>query len=335
MAKRGLTYRKAGVDIELADSLIERLGPLFRKAGRKEMVGGIGGFGGMFAPRFKGMKRPVLVAGTDGVGTKLMVAQATGKHDTIGIDLVAMCANDVICCGAEPLFFLDYLATGGIEPRVYCDVLKGVVEGCRQAGCALLGGETAEMPGLYKKGDYDLAGFCVGLVDEGRAVDGRGIRPGDAVVGLMSSGLHSNGFSLARKAFTKKELSGIWGRKLVVPTIIYVKPILRLMRAVRVLGIANMTGSGIEGNLPRCLPAKVSARIDRKSWRVPGIFREIQRRGGVEEAEMFRTFNMGIGMTVVVRASEAEKARRVLAGMKIRSAVIGEIVKGDGKVLLR
>ncbi|MBN2582960.1 MAG: phosphoribosylformylglycinamidine cyclo-ligase [Planctomycetes bacterium] len=334
MAKKAMTYKAAGVDIDKADKLIRQLAPLIHSTNRPGTVGKIGGFGGLFAAPTRGMKRPLLVSGTDGVGTKLLVAQAVGRHDTVGIDLVAMCVNDIVCSGAEPLFFLDYFATGGIEDRVYRDVLKGVVNGCKQAGCVLLGGETAEMPGLYKRGDYDLAGFAVGVVDEPKVVDGRRIKPGDAVIGLKSSGLHSNGFSLARKVFTRKELAGPWGRKLLKPTIIYVKPLLKLMAAVDVLGVANITGGGFYDNIPRCLPKGVGVRIDRKAWRVPPIFSEVQRRGRVDEHEMFRTLNMGIGMVVVVRAAQADKARRLLEAAKVKTCLLGEITKGDGAVVL-
>ena len=334
MAKRKLTYKAAGVDIDRAGSLIRRLAPMIRSADRPGVVGTIGGFGGLFKAPGRGMKRPMLVAATDGVGTKLLVANAVGRHDTVGIDLVAMSVNDLVCCGAEPLFFLDYFATGGIAPKVYSDVLKGVVRGCRAAGCALLGGETAEMPGLYAKGDYDLAGFAVGAVDGAKLIDGRKVRPGDVLIGLKSSGLHSNGFSLARKVFTRKELAGEWGRKLLRPTVIYVKPILKLIGRVNVLAIANVTGGGFQDNIPRSLPRRVSVRLDRRAWRVPPIFREIQRRGHVDEAEMFRTFNMGIGMTVVVRAADADKACRTLQAVKVRACILGEVVRGDGRVIL-
>ena len=334
MAKRRLTYQAAGVDRLLADRLIEKLIPLIRSTNRPGVVGEVGGFGGLFEAPGRGLKRPLLVASTDSVGTKLLVAIAVGKHDTVGIDVVAMNVNDILCCGAEPLFFLDYFATGGIEPQVYADVLRGVVRGCKLAGCALIGGETAEMPGLYKKGDYDLAGFTVGVVDGARLIDGRRIRPGDAVIGLKSSGLHSNGFSLARKVFSKKELAGRWGRRLLAPTIIYVKPVLKLMRQVRVLGVAHITGSGFEGNMPRVLPHGISVRIDRAAWRVPEIFREIQRRGHVDEREMFDTFNMGIGMVVIVRAAEAGRACRALQAQGIRTCLLGQTVKGNGHVIL-
>jgi len=334
MAKRAMTYKAAGVDIDKADRLIRKLIPMIHTTNRPGTVGKIGGFGGLFAVPTRGMKRPLLVSGTDGVGTKLLVAAAVGRHDTVGIDLVAMSVNDIVCSGAEPLFFLDYFATGGIEDRVYCDVLKGVVKGCKQAGCTLLGGETAEMPGMYKRGEYDLAGFAVGVVDEAKVIDGRRIRPGDVVIGLKSSGLHSNGFSLARKVFTRKELGGAWGRKLLTPPIIYVRPLLKLMAAVDVLGIANITGGGFYDNIPRCLPEGVGVRIDRSSWRVPDLFQEIQRRGRIDDREMFRTLNMGIGMVVVVRASQADKARRLLEAAKVRTCLLGEIVRGDREVTI-
>ena len=332
--KKRLTYKAAGVDIDQADSLIRKLSPLIHSADRPGVVGRVGGFGGLFAAPGGKMKRPLLVAGTDGVGTKLMVAQAVGRHDTVGLDLVAMCVNDIVCSGAEPLFFLDYIGHGGITPAVCRDIIKGVVKGCKLAGCALVGGETAEMPGMYKPGDYDLAGFAVGVVDGAKMIDGRRTRAGHAVIGLKSSGLHSNGFSLARKVFSRKELAGQWGRKLLKPTTIYVKPVLKLTRAVDVLGIANITGGGFYDNIPRCLPGGVGLRIDRRAWPVPSLFREIQKRGNIDEAEMFRTFNMGIGMVAVVRAAQADKARRVLEAEKIRTCLLGEVVKGDGRVII-
>ena len=334
MAKRRLTYKAAGVDVDLTGSLITQLAPMIRSTRRPGVVGDVGGFGALFKAPGRDMKRPLLVAATDGVGTKLLVARAARRHDTVGVDLVAMSVNDLLCCGAEPLFFLDYFATGGIAPTVYRDVLKGVVRGCRQARCALIGGETAEMPGLYKTGDYDLAGFAVGVVDQDKLIDGSAIRPGDAVLGLKSSGLHSNGFSLARKVFTRSELAGAWGRKLLKPTLIYVRPMLKLIRALPVLGIAHITGGGFPDNIPRCLPKRLAVRVDRAAWRVPTLFREIQKRGRVDEAEMFRTFNMGIGMIAVVRARHAARARGILAAQKVRTCLLGEIVKGDGRVIL-
>ena len=334
MAKRKLTYKAAGVDIDLADSLIEKLIPMIHTTNRPEVVGGVGGFAGLFRAPGAGMKQPMLVASTDGVGTKLLVAIAAGKHDTVGIDLVAMSVNDLLCCGAEPLLFLDYFATGGITAEVYRDVLKGVVNGCRQAGCALLGGETAEMPDMYGQGDYDLAGFAVGIVDGAKLIDGRRIKPGDMVLGLKSSGLHSNGFSLVRKVFSKDELAGDWGRKLLVPTVIYVKPVLDLISKVDVLGLAHITGGGFYGNIPRCLSEGTSVLVNRSAWRVPAIFAEIQKRGNVDEVEMFRTFNMGIGLVAVVRASDADKARAVLREHKIEACVLGEVTKGDGSVVV-
>lgn len=333
MAKK-LTYKQSGVDIDLANNLIKKLMPAFRSTERPGVVGKIGGFAGLFDVPSKGMKRPLLVSGTDGVGTKLMVAQAAGKHDTIGIDLVAMSVNDIICSGAEPLFFLDYFATGGLEAKVYQAVLKGIVKGCRQAGCALLGGETAEMPGLYKKGDYDLAGFAVGVVDASAVIDGSKIKAGDVVIGLPSTGLHSNGYSLARKVFKKSELAAEWGRKLLTPTRIYVPAILALRQRVDVLGLAHITGGGFYDNIPRCLPKGVGVRVDSKSWTVPAIFREIQRRGNIDEAEMFRTLNMGIGMTAVVRVTDEDEALASLRESGIKARRIGEVIKGNGEVVM-
>jgi phosphoribosylformylglycinamidine cyclo-ligase len=334
MAKKKLTYKAAGVDIDLADSLIEKLIPMIHSTNRPEVVGGVGGFAGLFRAPGAGMKQPMLVASTDGVGTKLLVAIAAGKHDTVGIDLVAMSVNDLLCCGAEPLLFLDYFATGGITPQVYHDVLKGVVAGCKEAGCALLGGETAEMPAMYGKGDYDLAGFAIGVVDGAKLIDGHKIKPGDTVLGLKSSGVHSNGFSLVRKVFTKDELAGDWGRKLLAPTVIYVKPVLDLIAKVEVLGLAHITGGGFYGNIPRCLPEGTSVLVNRSAWKIPTVFTEIQQRGNVDDVEMFRTFNMGIGMVAVVRPADVEKARAVLKSHKVDACVLGEVTKGDGSVVV-
>lgn len=334
MASKRLTYKASGVDIDQADGLIRKLAPMIQSTGRPGVVGSIGGFGGLFRAPGKGMKRPLLCTATDGVGTKLLVALATGKHDTVGIDLVAMSVNDLICCGAEPLLFLDYFATGGITPEVYRDVLKGVVKGCKQAECALIGGETAEMPGLYKTGDYDLAGFAVGVVDGAKLIDGRGVTPGDVVIGLKSSGLHSNGFSLARKVFSKTELAGPWGLKLLKPTTIYVRAIKQLVKKVKVLAIANITGGGFYDNIPRCLPKGVGVTVSARAWRVPKLFREIQTRGNVAEREMFRTFNMGIGMVAVVRARQADKALATLEAAKVKACLLGEVVKGPSRVVI-
>ena len=333
MAKK-LTYKSAGVDIDRADGFVHAIGPLVRSTHRPGVVGRIGGFSGLFRVPRKGMTDPILVASTDGVGTKLLVAKAVGKHDTVGIDLVAMCANDVITCGAEPLFFLDYIATGKIAPEQALQIMKGIAAGCRQAGCAILGGETAEMPGLYARGDYDLAGFCVGVVDRAKMLDGRRVRVGDPVLGLASNGLHSNGFSLVRKVFSKKELRSTLGRRLLKPTTLYVKPVLALSKAGVLRGAANITGGGFYDNIPRCLPKGRSVRVDRSAWRVPSVFREIQKRGRIDDREMFRTFNMGVGMVAVVGPDDVARAQRILSRHHVKSMVIGEVVRGSGDVLM-
>lgn len=330
-----LTYKKAGVDIVKADGLVDDIVKMAKTTNRPGVVGNIGGFAAFFKAMNKGMKEPLLVASTDGVGTKLLLAIKQDLHHTVGIDLVAMSVNDVICSGAEPLFFLDYFATGGLNLRQSRAIIKGVVEGCKQANCALIGGETAEMPGMYKKGDYDLAGFCVGVVDRKKAVTGEKVRPGDVVLGLLSSGLHSNGFSLARKAFSEKELKGPWGRKLLTPTIIYVKPIMALVKKGLANAVSHITGSGFEGNIPRVIPENLHVEINLKSWKVPAIFREIQRRGRVPEQEMFSTFNMGVGMVVVVSPKRAATARRILSNHGVRSVVLGSVKKGGPGVVFK
>ena len=329
-----LTYRDAGVDIDKADLFIKNIVPLIKTTKRSEVIGSIGSFSGFFRPSFKDMQDPVLVAATDGVGTKLLVANAVNKHDTIGIDLVAMCVNDIITCGAEPLFFLDYFATGAIEPAQATDIMKGITKGCRQSNCALIGGETAEMPGMYEKGHYDLAGFCVGMVDKTSALTGEKVIPGDTILGLASNGLHSNGYSLARKAFTEEELQGPAGKALLKPTKIYVKPLLELHKRGLLKAAAHITGGGLPENLPRCLPEKCQALIRKKAWKIPSIFKEIQKRGNIEEKEMFRTFNMGIGMTLVLDPGSIDEARDILKEHDVRCSVIGELVKGtSGEVL--
>lgn len=327
------TYKKAGVDINKADSFIRRIKPLIDTTRRPELIGGLGGFSGLFRPNFKGLKDPVLVSSTDGVGTKLMVANTVGRYDTVGIDLVAMCVNDVITSGAEPLFFLDYFATGAIEPHKTVSVVKGIVEGCRQAGCVILGGETAEMPGLYPKGEFDLAGFCVGVVDKRKIIDGKSIRAGDILLGIQSNGLHSNGFSLVRKLFTKNEIKSTFLKKeLLKPTIIYTKAVLAVLKKVGVKGIVNITGGGFYDNIPRILPSNVSVRIDRNAWRVPSIFALMQKEGNISDKEMYGTFNMGIGMMLILRRKDAAEAKAILSRYKLRSWVIGEVVKGKREV---
>ena len=329
-----MTYKTAGVDIAEANRFVEAIRPLVATTKRRGSLGTIGGFGGLFKMPMKDMADPVLVASTDGVGTKLLVANVVDKHDTIGIDLVAMCVNDIITCGAEPLFMLDYLATGRLDSRRMAEVVEGIVKGCREANCALIGGETAEMPGLYSPDDYDIAGFCVGVIDRKKLIDGHTVKVGDALLGLASSGIHSNGLSLARQVFSEDEMRVTWGRQLLKPTQIYVKPVLALVNAGIVKALANITGGGFHGNIPRCLPEGMSVEVDRSAWQVPNLFLEIQRRGRVEDGEMFRTYNMGIGMVAIVSAKRVDEAQKALSKLKLKSGVIGKVVEGDGKVIL-
>jgi len=329
-----LTYKTAGVDIDAADDFIRIIKPMVRTTSRAEVLGGIGGFSALFAPRLKGLRHPVLVSSTDGVGTKLMIADYQKKYDTVGIDLVAMSVDDIVVTGAEPLFFLDYIATGRLEPATMAEVMKGIVRGCREAGCALVGGETAELPGLYAKEQWDLAGFCVGIVDKAKIVDGRACRKGDAVIGLASSGLHSNGFSLARKAFTEEELRGDIGAELLTPTRIYTKPILAAMKSVRIKAMAHITGGGFTDNIPRVIPEGLNVVIEEGRWPIPPVFRLIQERGGVDEHEIFRTLNMGIGMVLVTAAKDVDKAVALFAKMRQKAYVIGELVRGPRGVTI-
>jgi len=331
-----LNYIKAGVNIGLADDFIRRIKPLVRTTGRPEVIGGLGGFSGLFAPRLSGIPDPVLVASTDGVGTKLLVAETLGRHDTVGMDLVAMCVDDVVVVGAEPLFFLDYIACGKVEPRKLQDLVRGMVRGCREAGCALLGGETAELPGMYAPGAYDLAGFAVGLVSRKKIIDGRRCRPGDAVLGLASSGLHSNGYSLARRVFPPRAIKADTrlSRELLKPTRIYTRTILALMNKIPVKAMAHITGGGFYDNIPRVVPKGLGVRVRRGSWPVPRIFGLIQERGGVSDREMYRTFNMGVGMAVVVDRRDSPRALRVLAVLGQRAWPIGEVVRGRREVVI-
>ncbi len=330
----GLTYKKAGVNIDEANDFVKKLKPLVRMTERAEVLGSIGGFGGLFAPRLKGMKKPVLVASTDGVGTKLMIADLQKKYDTIGIDLVAMNVDDVAVLGAEPLFFLDYIACGRLDKNQLLQVVKGIARGCRQANCALIGGETAELPGLYEPGKWDLAGFCVGLVDAGKIIDGRRCRPGDKVIGLASSGLHSNGYSLARRVFTEKDLKGDWGRQLLKPTKIYTLVVLQALKKIEIKAMAHITGGGFYDNIPRVIPEGLQVRIRRGSWPVPRLFKEIQKRGEIADKEMFRTLNMGIGLVAVVAGKEAEAAVKLFEKLGERAWIIGELVKGQHEVVI-
>jgi phosphoribosylformylglycinamidine cyclo-ligase len=326
-SKKPITYRDAGVDIDAGDALVEAIKPFAKRTLRPEVLAGIGGFGALFEVSRK-FREPVLVSGTDGVGTKLKLAFQLGVHDTVGIDLVAMSVNDILTQGAEPLFFLDYFACGRLDVAVATEVVKGIARGCEFAGCALIGGETAEMPGMYAEGEYDLAGFAVGVVEKSAIVDGRDIVPGDAVLGLASSGAHSNGYSLIRKILERaKPPRGI---DLLEPTRIYVKPLLALMRQLRVKGMAHITGGGLIGNVPRILPEKTRAVIEKASWPRPAVFEWLQREGKVAEAEMQRVFNCGVGMAVVVAAGDADAAVRALSGAGETVFRIGRIEARKG-----
>ncbi|GAB4360296.1 MAG: phosphoribosylformylglycinamidine cyclo-ligase [Immundisolibacter sp.] len=333
----GLSYRDAGVDIDAGNALIDRIRPLAARTRRPELLAGIGGFGALLELP-KRYREPVLVAGTDGVGTKLRLAIDLGIHDTVGIDLVAMCANDVLVQGAEPLFFLDYFATGKLDVDVAAAVVAGIARGCELAGAVLAGGETAEMPGMYPPGDYDLAGFCVGVVEKTRVLDGQAIHAGDAIIGLASSGLHSNGYSLARKVIERvgADLNAPFadstlGATLLAPTRIYVKPVLELLAALPVVGIAHITGGGLPENLPRILPDGLAARLQASAWRRPAIFDWLQRQGNIAASEMWRTFNCGLGMVVVLPASRADEALALLRAAGETACLVGEVVtRGDG-----
>ena len=326
-----LSYRDAGVDIDAGDALVERIKPFAKRTMRPEVLGGIGGFGALFALSGK-YREPVLVSGTDGVGTKLKLAFHLGIHDTVGQDLVAMSVNDILVQGAEPLFFLDYFACGKLDVDTAADVVKGIAHGCELAGCALIGGETAEMPGMYPEGEYDLAGFAVGVVEKARIIDGRSIAPGDVVLGLASSGAHSNGYSLVRKIVERAAPdleADFYGRPfkdaLMAPTRIYVKPLLKLMATLPVKGMAHITGGGLVENVPRVLPEGVTAVLERSTWQLPPLFRWLQREGNVADAEMHRVFNCGIGMVVVVAESDANRALEILAGEGEAAQRIGRI----------
>jgi phosphoribosylformylglycinamidine cyclo-ligase len=335
------TYRDAGVDIDAGDELVERIKPAVKRSMRPEVLGGLGGFGALVEVPLHRFRQPVMVSGTDGVGTKLRLAIETGRHDTIGIDLVAMCANDVVVQGAEPVFFLDYYATGKLEVAVAERVIKGIVEGCLLAGCALVGGETAEMPGMYAGGDYDLAGFCVGLVEKDRIIDGTRTRAGDAIIGLPSSGPHSNGYSLVRRllamsgadAATMLDGEPLYDR-LLAPTRIYVKSVLALLAEVPVHSIAHVTGGGPTGNIPRVLPDGLEAVLSERSWTRPAVFDWLQRAGNIERDEMYRTFNCGLGMTLCVAATDADKAMKVLRASGEQPVLVGEVRSGGRGVVI-
>jgi phosphoribosylformylglycinamidine cyclo-ligase len=323
---KGLSYRDAGVDIDAGDALVEAIKPFAKRTMRPEVLGGLGGFGALCEIPKK-YRQPVLVSGTDGVGTKLKLAFQLGRHDTVGIDLVAMSVNDVLVQGAEPLFFLDYFGCGKLDVAVAQNVIKGIAAGCERAGCALIGGETAEMPGMYPEGEYDLAGFCVGVVEKERIIDGRSIAPGDALLGLASSGPHSNGYSLIRRILER----GTPPFDPLEPTRIYVKPVLKLLESVPVKGLAHITGGGIVGNVPRVLPGGTRAAIRRDAWPRPEVFTWLQQTGKVDEDEMWRVFNCGIGMVVVVSREQAQAARQLLEREGERVFEIGAIEKHAGE----
>ena len=325
---KGLSYRDAGVDIDAGDALVDAIRPFAKRTLRPEVLAGIGGFGALCAIPNK-YREPVLVSGTDGVGTKLKLAFQLGRHDTVGIDLVAMSVNDVLVQGAEPLFFLDYFACGKLEASVAAEVIKGIARGCEQAGCALIGGETAEMPGMYPSGEYDLAGFCVGVVERDAIITGKTIAPGDAVLGLASSGAHSNGYSLVRRILERARPPA--GVDLLTPTRIYVKPMLALMQSLSVKGMAQITGGGITGNVPRMLPEGTRAVIERKAWPRTELFDWLQQAGGVAEDEMHRVFNCGIGMAMVVAEADVARAMQELESAGETVYRIGRIERHDGE----
>ncbi|HKA43336.1 MAG TPA: phosphoribosylformylglycinamidine cyclo-ligase [Burkholderiales bacterium] len=331
--RRSLSYRDAGVDIDAGDELVENIKPYAKKTLRAGVLAGIGGFGALFEIS-RNYREPVLVSGTDGVGTKLKLAFELKRHDSIGIDLVAMSVNDILTQGAEPLFFLDYYACGRLDVATATAVIRGIAEGCTRAGCALIGGETAEMPGMYPTGKYDLAGFAVGIVEKSRIIDGSGIRAGDIVLGLASSGAHSNGYSLIRKIIAVKgvDLSArLHGRALsdviLEPTRIYVKPVLQLLASVTIKGLAHITGGGLLDNVPRVLPEALAARIERAAWTMPPLFRWLQERGDLADRELYRVFNCGIGMVLVVAPADAQAAAKVLKAAGETVWRIGSIVK--------
>ena len=336
-------YAAAGVDITAGYKGVKLMSADVKRTHIPGVVSDIGGFGGLFAPDLTGMTEPVLVSGTDGVGTKLRLAELLNKHDTIGIDCVAMCVNDVICCGAKPLFFLDYIAIGKNVPEKVAAIVSGVAEGCVQAGCALIGGETAEHRGMMAADDYDLAGFTVGVVDKPKVIDSGRMAAGDVVLALPSSGFHSNGYSLVRKVFDVEnadlgryddELGETLGEALLRPTVIYVKPVLRCIEAADVKGVSHITGGGFYENVPRCIPDGLCAKIDKAAVKTPAIFRLLQKKGGIDEHDMFNTFNMGVGMAVIVSPETADAALSALKAEGIDAYVCGEIVAGEEKVAL-
>ena len=339
------SYKDAGVDVTAGYRSVELMKKDVASTAREEVLDTIGGFGGLFAPKVAGMKKPVLVSGTDGVGTKLKIAFLMDKHDTVGIDCVAMCVNDVICAGAEPLFFLDYIACGKNEPEKIATIVKGVANGCKESGCALIGGETAEHPGLMPEDEYDLAGFTVGMVEEEKILDKNSVMAGDVCIGLASSGVHSNGFSLVRKVFGidnaavldqyREALGAPLGEVLLTPTKLYVKPVLSLLNKVHVKSIAHITGGGFYENMPRAFGENLSACMTKGSWPILPIFDLIQKKGGISEHDMFNTFNMGIGMMVIVAKEDVDAALASLKESNVPAYVIGEMVPGSHTVTFR
>lgn len=342
---KGLTYADSGVDINAGTEAVELMKQHVKATHRPEVMGGLGGFGGLFALNTAKYKNPVLVSGTDGVGTKLIIAFKTGRHDTIGIDAVAMCVNDILVQGAEPLFFLDYLAVGKLEPQKVAEIVKGIAEGCRQAGCALIGGETAEMPGFYSVDEYDVAGFSVGAVDRDKMIDGSSIREGDALIGFPSSGLHSNGYSLARKvllelggldlSFHMEELGRTLGDELLEPTVIYARHVLPLIEKFEIKGMAHITGGGLTENIPRILPAGTKAVLYPETWPQKPVFELIRKIGNVAVEEMYRTFNMGIGMVVFVTETQVQAVLAEAQANDQKAYLIGRVEKGEQEVEYR
>ena len=344
MKSQSESYKASGVDITAGYKAVELMKSHIARTVTAGAVSDIGGFGGLFELDLKGIEHPVLVSGTDGVGTKLKMAFLLGKHDSVGIDCVAMCVNDIICCGAKPLFFLDYIACGKNYPEKIAQIVSGVAEGCVQSGAALIGGETAEMPGFYPEDEYDLAGFAVGVVDKNKIIDKENVKEGDIIIALPSSGFHSNGYSLVRKVFdvenadlsVKPEVLGgrTLGEALLAPTKIYVKPVLALLDAVEVKGISHITGGGFYENIPRSIPKGLSARIERKNVKVLPVFELLMETAGIPERDMFNTFNMGVGMTVIVDPANAEKALEVLKKSGEEAYILGEIVRGEDGVVI-
>ena len=336
-------YAAAGVDIEAGYQGVKMMNRYVQRTLTADVISDLGGFGGLFSLDLHGLEKPVLVSGTDGVGTKQRIAQLMDRHNTVGIDCVAMCVNDIICCGAKPLFFLDYIAIGKNIPEKVVSLVSGVSEGCVRAGCALIGGETAEHPGTMKPDDYDLAGFAVGVVDRDKILDKNKMQPGDVVIALPSSGLHSNGYSLVRKVFDVEnadlgryygELGCALGEELLRPTKIYVRPVLAAIEAADIRGISHITGGGFYENIPRCIPDGLCAKIEKKALRIPPIFPLLSRMGGISERDMFNTFNMGTGMVLVAAKDSADKALAALHSLGQEAGVIGEIVLGEAKVEL-